>query len=308
MNKGILYMILSGLSYIIVNVLVKILGQGPDQDIIPGLQKYPIPEIILIRSIVTFSICFAVIKSKGIPLFGNNKKWLFIRGVTGTIALTLYFYTLNNLPIAIAATIQYLSPIFTVILAIFILKERVKPIQGLFFFIAFLGIVFISFSKYFSAAENISNVNPWWILVGVFSALFAGMAYNAIAKCKDTDAPITVVMYFPIVAIPVMGVLTAFNYVVPQGKEWWIILIIGVFTHIAQLLAAKSLHAANTATVTPFKYLGSIYAFVLGLFLFDEIISLYAIAGMLLIIIGVLGNTFVRGRMLKREKLRKGEG
>lgn len=294
-------MVLSGLCYIVVNVLVKILGQGPDQDIIMGLQKYPIPEIILFRSIITFSICYVVIKQKGLPLLGNNKKWLVIRGITGTIALTLYFYTLNNLPIAIAATIQYLSPIFTVLLAIFILKEKVKPIQGLFFLIAFLGIIFISFSKSLSEDESISNVNPWWIVVGVISAAFAGMAYNAIAKCKSTDAPITVVMYFPLIAIPVMSVLTAFDYVVPQGKEWGIILIIGVFTHIAQIFATKSLHAANTATVTPFKYLGSIYAFVLGLFLFDEVISLYAIAGMFLIIIGVLGNTLVRSKMLKRK-------
>lgn len=298
-------MILSGLCYIIVNVLVKILGQGPDQEIISGLQKYPIPEIILFRSIITFSICLAVIKQKGLPLLGNNKKWLVIRGITGTIALTLYFYTLNNLPIAIAATIQYLSPIFTVLLAIFILKEKVKPIQGLFFLLAFLGIVCISFSKSLSEEAQISQIDPWWIVVGVFSAAFAGMAYNAIAKCRTTDAPITVVFYFPIIAIPVMTILTAFDYVVPQGKEWAIILVIGVFTHIAQIFAAKSLHLANTATVTPFKYLGSIYAFVLGLFLFDEVISLYAIAGMLLIIVGVLGNTMVRSRMLRKERLQK---
>lgn len=300
MNKGILYMILSGLCYIVVNVLVKILGQGPDQTIISGLQKYPIPEIILFRSIITFVICYAVIKSKGIPLFGNNKKWLVIRGVTGTIALTLYFYTLNHLPIAIAATIQYLSPIFTVLLAIFILKERVKLIQGLFFLIAFLGIVFISFSKYLSEDESISMINPWWILVGICSAAFAGMAYNAIAKCRYTDAPITVVFYFPLIAIPIMAILTAFEYVVPQGKEWGIILVIGVFTHIAQIFATRSLHSANTATVTPFKYLGSIYAFVLGLFLFDEVLSLYAIAGMFLIIVGVLGNTYYRARTIKK--------
>lgn len=301
MNKGILYMILSGLCYIVVNVLVKILGQGPDQVIISGLQKYPIPEIILFRSIITFTICYAVIKSKGIPLFGNNKKWLIIRGVTGTIALTLYFYTLNNLPITIAATIQYLSPIFTVFLAIFILKERVKLIQGVFFLVAFSGIVFISFSKYLSDDASISTINPWWIVVGVCSAAFAGMAYNAIAKCRYTDAPITVVFYFPLIAIPIMAVITVFDYVVPQGKEWGIILVIGVFTHIAQIFATKSLHAENTATVTPFKYLGSIYAFVLGLFLFDEVISLYAVAGILLIIVGVLGNTYFRIRTVRKE-------
>src|SRR5690554_7745072 len=122
------------------------------------------------------------------------------------------------------------------------------------------------------------------------------MAYYAIAKFRYTNAPITVVFYFTLVADPIMAILTGFEYVVPKGKEWGIILVIGVFTHIAQIFATKSVHADNTATVTPFKYLGSIYAFILGLFLFDEVISLYAITGMLLIIVGVLGNTYFRSK------------
>ena len=300
MNKGIIYILLSGICFMLVNIFVKILGQGPDQVIIDGLQKYPIPEIILFRSVITFFMCYAIIKSKGIPLFGNNKKWLIIRGIFGTTALTLFFYTLDHLPIAIATTVQYLSPIFTVIIALFLLKEKVRKIQWVFFALAFSGIVFMGLSKFLSDDSAVSTINPWWILAGVGSAFFAGISYNAIVKCKDTDAPITIVMYFPLIAIPVMGVLTATDYVVPVGKEWWILLVIGVFTQFAQVLMTKALHADNTATITPFKYFGSIYAFFLGLFLFDEVISFYGIAGMLLILIGVIGNTFFRSKKQKK--------
>lgn len=300
MNKGIIYILLSGICFIFVNTFVKILGQGPDQTIIAGLQKYPIPEIILFRSIITFIMCYAIIKTKGIPLFGNNKKWLIIRGVFGTTALTLFFYTIDNLPIAIATTVQYLSPIFTVIIAIFLLKERVNRIQWLFFLIAFGGIVVMGLSKYLSDDNTVSTINPWWIIAGIASGLCAGVSYNAIVKCKNTDAPITIVSYFPIVAIPVMAILTATDYVVPNGTEWLILLIIGVFTQFAQVLMTKALHADNTATITPFKYFGSIYAFLLGLFLFDEVISFYGIAGMVLILIGVLGNTYFRNRKNKK--------
>lgn len=294
MNKGILYMILSGLSYIVINTFVKILGQGPDQEIISGIQKYPIPEIILFRSIVTFVISYAVIRQKGLPLLGNNRKWLFVRGWAGVASLTLYFYTLHHLPLAIATTIQYLSPIFTLAFAVYLLKEKINRIQILFFVLAFSGIVFISFSKHTVGNMEVADFSPWWILVGLLSAAFAGLTYNAIAKVKDTDEPVSVVMYFPLVAIPVMTILTAFNYVIPQGKEWLILLMIGIFTHFAQLLTAKALHIANTASITPIKYLGSIYALLLGFFLFGEFISLYAFIGMLLILIGVIGNTYFR--------------
>ncbi len=301
MNKGIIYILLSGICFIVVNIFVKILGQGPEQTIIEGIQKYPIPEIILFRSVITFFMCYAIIRSKGIPLLGNNRKWLVVRGIFGTTALTLFFYTLDNLPIAIATTVQYLSPIFTVIIAIFLLKEKVKKIQWLFFLIAFAGIVFMGLSKFLSNDAAVATINPWWILAGIASAMCAGVSYNAIVKCKNTDAPITIVMYFPIIAIPVMAALTAADYIVPIGKEWWLLLIIGVFTQFAQVLMTKALHSENTATITPFKYFGSIYALFLGLFLFDEVISLYGIAGMVMILIGVLGNTYFRNKKRKSQ-------
>lgn len=288
----------------VVNVFVKILGQGPEQTLIPDLQKYPIPEIILFRSIITFFMCYAIIRAKKIPFFGNNIKWLVIRGVFGTIALTLYFYALDNLPIAIATTIAYLSPVFTVIIAIYLVKEKVNRIQWLFFFIAFVGVASISLSKFLSENESVTAIDPWWVLAGAGSALFAGVSYNAIVKCRHTDAPVTIVMYFPLIAIPIMVFVTSFDYVVPVGVEWWILIIIGVFTQFAQILMTKALHAENTATVTPFKYFGSIYAFFIGLFMFDEVISLFGIAGIILILVGVIGNTIFRRKRKEKPSLR----
>lgn len=280
----------------VVNIFVKILGQGPDQTLISNIQKFPIPEIILFRSVITFVMCYAIIRVRKIPFFGNNKKWLIIRGVFGTTALTMFFYTIDNLPIAIATTVQYLSPIFTVVFAIYLLGEKVNRIQWLFFFVAFIGVGSISLSKFLSEDISVSAINPWWVLIGVGSAFFSGISYNAIVKCRNTDSPVTIVMYFPLVATPVMLILCAFDYVIPKGVEWWIVLTIGIFTQFAQILMTKALHADNTATITPFKYFGSVYAFFLGLFLFNEVISLYAILGIILILIGVLGNTYFRKR------------
>lgn len=296
MNKGIIYILLSGLCFLIVNIFVKLLGLGPNQDLIPGLQKYPVPEIILFRSFITFVMCFAIIRAKKIPFFGNNKKWLIIRGIFGTTALTLFFYTLENLPIAIATTVQYLSPVFTVIIATFLLREKVRKIQWLFFLISFLGVVSIGLSKFLSTELGTVEISPFWVIAGVSSALLSGVSYNAIVKCRDTDHPVTIVMYFPLIAAPIMLIFVYFDHVIPKGIEWLILIIIGVFTQFAQILMTKALHAENTATVTPFKYFGSIYAFIVGVFLFNEIISIFAIIGIIMILMGVLGNTIFRKR------------
>lgn len=287
----------------VVNIFVKILGSGPNQELIPNIQSFPIPEIILFRSIITFVMCYAIIRARQLPFFGINKKWLIIRGVFGTAALTIFFFTLDNLPLAVATTVQYLSPLFTVIIATFLLKERVKYIQWFFMVVAFGGIALLGMSKLLSEDVLISGINPEWVMLGVLSAFLSGIAYNAIVKCQPTDQPITIVMYFPLIATPIMTIYAIFvEFVLPQGIEWLLIIIIGVFTQFAQIFMTKALHAENTATVTPFKYFGSIYAFFIGLFLFDEVISLYGIVAIVLILIGVLGNALFRKRNFPRFK------
>lgn len=285
----------------VVNIFVKILGSGPNQELIPNIQSFPIPEIILFRSIITFVMCYAIIRARQLPFFGINKKWLIIRGVFGTAALTIFFFTLDNLPLAVATTVQYLSPLFTVIIATFLLKERVKYIQWFFMVVAFGGIALLGMSKLLSEDVLISGIHPEWVMLGVLSAFLSGIAYNAIVKCQPTDQPITIVMYFPLIATPIMTIYAIFvEFVLPQGIEWLLIIIIGVFTQFAQIFMTKALHAEKTATVTPFKYFGSIYAFFIGLFLFDEVISLYGIVAIVLILIGVLGNALFRKRNFPR--------
>lgn len=282
-------MLLSGLSFLVVNFFVKILGGGTEQQLIPKLQKYPAHELVLARSLVSFSISLFIIKSRGLPVFGNNRKWLLIRGVSGTIALTLFFYTLHFLPMAVASVIQYLSPIFTVILAMILLKEKVKSAQWFFILFSFVGVVLIGANNLFTHSEG-EQLSFFWLGAGLISALFSGIAYTAIMKLRATDEPINIVMYFPMIAIPIMTLLCFFDFVFPTGIEWLFLLIIGVFTQMAQIMLTKALHYSDSSLVMPFQYLGAIYAFLIGYFVFDEALSLYINLGISIVFIGVLAN------------------
>jgi len=283
-------MLISSISFAFVNLLVKVLTNS--SGVFESIQDYPPYEIVFFRSVISLVICFYIIKQKQIPFFGNNKKWLIIRGVFGATALTLFFYTIKNLPIAVATTVQYLSPIFTVLFAIYLLNQRVKLIQWLFFMISLIGVGCIGFGK----NSNItSQIDPFWVIMGVVSAVFSGVAYNAIMKCRTTDHPITVVMYFPLVATPVMIVIMMIKgFVIPIGIEWGILLVIGIFTQIAQIFMTKSFHEEDASKVTPFKYLGAVYAVCIGVFIFDENLSLIVYIGISLVLTGVLLNTFLK--------------
>ena len=293
MKKGIIYIILSGLSFLIVNFIVKLFGMGNEQTLIPNLQKIPAHELVLARSIVSFSISYYIIKRKKLPLFGVNKKWLFIRGISGMIALTIFFETIHQLPIAIASTIQYLAPIFTLIFALALLGERILKIQWLFVIIAFIGVIFIGLNTLILESNPV-KLNYFWLIFGIVSAAFSGLAYTAIIKLKATDEPINIVSYFPMISIPIMSVWCMFDFVLPNGIEWILLLTIGIFTQIAQILLTRALHEESASLITPFQYLGSIYAMIMGYFIFDERLNFLIIIGVFLILIGVIANTFLK--------------
>lgn len=247
------------------------------------LAHIPAQEIILFRSIVSLTISLTHLKILNISPWGNNKKWLVIRGISGIIALTMFFYTIKHMPLASAVTIQYLSPVFTVILAIFINNQKVNPIQWLYLFMAFVGVILIK-----GWDERIS-INM--LLIGMSAAFFAGIAYNAIIKCRKTDHPVVVVMYFPLIATPIMAVWSWFYWVQPIGIEWLLLFAIGALTQAAQVYMTKALHADHASKITPFKYLGTLFALLVGYAIFDERLHLFSLLGMGLVVFGVIMNS-----------------
>ena len=283
-------MLVSGLCFIMVNTFVKLLGPQEVEGF-KNLQHYPAHELVLARSIVSVIISFLVIKKKKIPIFGNNIPWLIIRGLSGMVALTIFFSTLHYLPIAIAVAVQYLAPIFTIIFAMVILRERVKLIQWGFIALSFLGVILILFSR--NETTN-GEISLFWLGLGIISATLSGLAYTAIMKLKETDEPITIVFYFPMVSIPFMIILCFFEFTIPQGIEWLYLLLIGIFTQLAQIALTKALHSGSAAKIIPIQYLGAIYAFLIGYFIFMESISGVIVLGIVLVISGVTSNAIVR--------------
>jgi drug/metabolite transporter (DMT)-like permease len=268
------YMVTAVFCFAIVNTMAKL------------CDNIPVHELILFRATLSFSFCWWYLRRHKISMWGNNKFWLIMRSVMGLVALVLFFLTIKHMPLASASTIQYLSPIFTVLIAVYLNNQKVRRVQWLYFSLALAGTVMI---KGFD-----ERVSTSWLLVGIVSAFFAGLAYNAIIRSKGTDHPMVIVMYVPLVALPVMGTWSAFHWVTPQGWQWLYLFIMGVFAQIAQYFTTIALHSDAASKVTPWTYTGAIFAITIGYLFFDEGVNAWSIAGMLLVIAGVVLNARVR--------------
>ena len=270
LSKGIKHMLVAGIFFSLMNVGVKYL------DNIPAI------EIVFFRSLVTLVISAVMIQRLGISFLGNNKVVLFLRGFFGVIALSLYFLCLQNMPLASAVTIMQLSPIFTTILAIFILKERVKLPQWAFFLISFLGVALI---KGFDP-----DMPLLYFVLAILSAFISALAYNMVRKLKDSDHPLVVVFYFPLVAMPVAGLMTYFVWVQPEPIEWLILIGIGIATQIAQVNMTKALQMEEVGKVSIVRYLTIVYAIIIGYVFFKDDYGWITLLGISFVVFGVLLN------------------
>lgn len=274
-TAGVAWMVLATILYTAANLCVK------------ALSHLPTEELVFLRSIISLVLTGGWLWWKGYSLLGVNRKWLLIRGIFGTIGLATFFHTLRFIPIASATVIQYLSPIFTVLLARYFDGQRsMKSIQWLFFATAFAGVLMV---KGFDP-----RINWLYFSLGVISAMAAAVAYLATMKCRDTDHPVGVVIWFHLVAVPVTGGWTAFTWVPPVGVEWLLALAVGLLSVIAQIAMTFALHRGQANVIMPFKYFGAILAFAFGLLLFDERLSGWALVGMVIVILAVTMNTLLK--------------
>lgn len=242
----------------------------------------PAMELVFFRCSISTLFCFGGIYLQQLDWKGSNRKLLLLRGTFGTISLWLYFITLKKLSLGTAVSIQYMSPIFTVIVASFFLKEKIALVQFLFFIISFVGVLFI---KGFD-----SNVSTFYMMVGICSALGSALAYNMIRNLKGKEHPLVVVLHFQLLAAIVGLTFSIFDWQTPIGRDWLYLFLIGATTQLAQMAMTRSLQNDTVANVTILQYTGIIYALLFGYFLFDESHGMFTIAGMLMIVAGVVLN------------------
>ena len=280
---GVRMMFLSTLAFFFANVCVK------------QVAHLPAMETVFFRCILATTFCLIGLRRAKADPIGSNHLFLFLRGAFGTTALFCFFLTLQNMPLASAQTIQYLSPIFTATIAIFVLKESVLPVQWIFYTVAFAGVLLI---------EQVDDrISPFYLALGIISAFCSGMAYNLVRSLRGKEHPLTVVLHFQLVGAVVGFISLFFDWKTPQGWDWLYLFLIGVFSQLGQIFLTNALQRERIAGVAIINYTGLVYALSIGWIVFGETQGWMALGGMLLVVAGVLMSVLYGRRRQQIEQI-----
>jgi drug/metabolite transporter (DMT)-like permease len=173
-------MIISALAFTFLNVFVK------------SLNNFSVYQIVFFRSVGSLFFTIPFLLKNKISLLGNQKTLLVTRSVVGLISMTLFFLSLKYIAMGTAVSIRYIAPIFAAFFALIILKEKVKPIQWVFFAVAFSGVLIL---KGFNSEVQVEGV-----IFAVVSSIFAGLVYITIRNIGKDDHPVVVVNYFMVIS------------------------------------------------------------------------------------------------------------
>lgn len=234
----------------------------------------PIEMMVFFRNVFGLIVLAPLLLRGRVSLKTENFRWHISRALFGVAAMYCFFYALGKLPLADAVLLNYTAPIFTPLIALLWLGERVPVNVRWAIAVGFVGVVLILKPGHdlFTPAT----------LVGLASGFFAAFAMSSIRRMAQTEPPLRIVFYFSTIATGVSAI--------PLLRVWhnvaWLDLlpltVLGVLASIGQLFLTKAYTLAPAARVGALTYATVVFAAVLGWMFWGETLDLFSLGGALL--------------------------
>ena len=258
-------------------------------------------EVIFFRNTMGAAFIFYLM-AKAPSKKPGGRPWLLLwRGVVGTLSLVAFFYNIAHINLGAAFSFQRTSPLFLALIAFFIFKERLSRVAIFGILLSFLGMLFVMQP---SANSGLDFKNS---CLGIFSGLSAAAALASVRSLGRFYSTNAIVLSFfgtgALLAFFGMSVAEFLDkghwlleydflfssFLMPSAKTWIFLGIMGVFSLAYQIYVTKSYRVAKkTGLVAGVGYCDIIFTLLLGLIIGDFLPNIYALFGVILIVLGGL--------------------
>jgi drug/metabolite transporter (DMT)-like permease len=220
-------------------------------------------------------------------IIGPSKRRLnlshVLRACCGIASVALGSYAVTHIPLANAQAIAMTNGVFAVALAAIFLRERLGPADLAAGAICLAGAVVVA---------GPDPGAPGWISLGALAALVQAFAWGAeVVLLRFTavrDTPQRVLTLVNGSACLMLFVTTVWWWRLLPLADLAILLAMGPVAIAGQYCNNRAFKLAETAKLVPIKYIGLVFAALLGLVFFDEWPRPAAIAGAVMICAGAL--------------------
>jgi drug/metabolite transporter (DMT)-like permease len=184
--------------------------------------------------------------------------------------------------------------LFTALLAALLLHERLRVRVLVSIGTCLIGVLMIA--RPGTAFGHAVSFDWLYAVVALLGALLSALAYVTVRSLGQTESPLVVVFYFPLMTVPLTAPFALPIWVWPDGTGWLLLLGIGISTQIAQVAMTKGLAREAAGRATAIGYLQVAFATLFGAIVFGVWPDAWSWGGMLLILLSLFVSTATQRR------------
>ena len=201
-----------------------------------------------------------------------------IRGILNIPLPFTAFVALENIKLPEFTTLNMTAPLMGTLFAIFFLKEKLNKLTYLSLFTGFIGVSFV-------IQPGFDTFNIFY-LVTLFGVLLITITTFIVNKYNDVASNIGYFLYGGILVHLISIPLFILNPLTVSLLEYSLIIIASIFVNLAMFFATTAFRIAQKhyASVFPLAYLQVLWSSLIGIYIFNEYMNLYAYIGSFLIV------------------------
>ncbi|GGH30453.1 Threonine/homoserine efflux transporter RhtA [Cribrihabitans marinus] len=281
---GILWMLLTGICFVCMTALVKLLGPSM-HPIQAGFLRYLLGLVFLLPAIRPLLAT---------RLTGRQWRLFGLRGVLHAVGVMLWFFAMTQIPLAEVTAMNYLTPVYVTLGAALLLGETLAARRISAVIVALVGAVII-------LRPGFREIAPGHLAM-LGTSLLLGGSYLLAKVTVDEVSPAVVLAQLSLWVTLFLAPFAAAVWSPPSWAELGILFLIATFATGGHYFMTLALQAAPVAVTQPVTFLQLIWSVALGAAVFGEGVDVWVVAGGTLILAAVSFITW-REAVLRRRAL-----
>ncbi len=246
-------------------------------------------QIMALRSLIGLVMLYPLIHlAGGLAALKTSRPWQqLVRNVVHYAAQYSWFLALTLIPLAQVISIEFTMPIWTAILAVAFLGERMGLWKNLAIVLGVVGVVVI-------VRPGANEIVPGQ-LIALAAAVGFAISLTMVKSLTRTDSVVAILFWMLVIqsAIGLVPALAVWRW--PSTYVWgWIVVIAFLGTYSHYCLTRAMLHADATIVV-PMDFLRVPLAALAGWLIYSERVDTFTVLGAALILSGNLLNLKTSG-------------
>lgn len=279
---GVFWMLLAGLSFVIMTAIVKHVGSG-----------LPAAESAFLRFLSGLVFFLPMARSlTRVQLSRQSWRLLALRGIVHTLGVICWFYAMARIPVAEVTAMNYLNPVYVTLGAALFMGEKISTRRITAIGMAVVGVLIILRPGF----REVSTGH----LAMLVTAMMLAASYLCAGVASREAGPGTVVAILSVSVTIGLAPFAAWVWVPPTWDQLaWLFLVAG-FATAGHYFMTHAFRSAPMAVIQPVTFLQLVWATLLGWLVFGESVDGWVVLGGTVILGSVSYITWREARLKRR--------